>query len=76
MKRLTFSLALILSATAGLHAKLMPVMGDFIDGVQKAMAGQHLSCPAVVIGGNGRSLDAKRAVAEAGMTVASGHSPD
>ncbi len=60
------------AATAGLHAKLMPVMGDFIDGVQKAMAGQGLSCPAVVIGGNGRSLDAKRAVAEAGMTVASG----
>lgn len=60
------------AATAGLHAKLMPVMGDFIAGVEKAMAGLHLNCPALVIGGNGLALEAERAVAEAGMTVASG----
>ncbi len=60
------------AATAGLHAKLMPIMANFIDGVQKAMAGQGLQCPVMVIGGNGLGLEAKRAVAEAGMTVASG----
>ena len=60
------------AATAGLHAKLMPVMGDFINGVEQAMAGLGLSCPALVIGGNGRTIEAARAVAEAGMTVASG----
>ncbi len=60
------------AATAGLHAKLMPVMGDFIAGVEKAMASLHLNCPALVIGGNGLALGTERAVAEAGMTVASG----
>lgn len=60
------------AATAGLHAKLMPVMGEFIRGVETAMADLQLSCPAVVIGGNGRALEAQQAVAEAGLTVASG----
>lgn len=60
------------AATAGLHAKLMPVMQRFIDGVGQAMAGLGLGCPAVVIGGNGRPLEVRRAVSEAGLTVASG----
>jgi N-methylhydantoinase A/oxoprolinase/acetone carboxylase beta subunit len=60
------------AATAGLHAKLMPVMQRFIDGVSQAMAGLGLDCPAVVIGGNGRPLEVERAVSEAGLTVASG----
>lgn len=60
------------AATAGLHAKLMPVMTDFIRGVEKAMAELRLDCPAVVIGGNGRALESQRAITEAGMTVASG----
>jgi N-methylhydantoinase A/oxoprolinase/acetone carboxylase beta subunit len=60
------------AATAGLHAKLMPVMDAFIHGVESAMTKLGLSCPALVIGGNGLTLDARRAVAEAGMTVASG----
>ncbi len=60
------------AATAGLHAKLMPVMGDFIAGVEKALTSLHLNCPVLVIGGNGLALDTERAVAEAGMTVASG----
>ncbi len=60
------------AATAGLHAKLMPVMGDFIEGVGKAMAGLSLDCPVLVIGGNGQAIEAERAVTEAGMTVASG----
>ncbi|MDK9708027.1 MAG: hydantoinase/oxoprolinase family protein [Desulforhopalus sp.] len=60
------------AATAGLHAKLMPVMSAFIGGVESAMAGLQLRCPTLVIGGNGQALEAQRAVAEAGMTVASG----
>jgi N-methylhydantoinase A/oxoprolinase/acetone carboxylase beta subunit len=60
------------AATAGLHAKLMPVMEGFVSGVQKAMAEQGLACPVVVIGGNGKAIAADRAVAEAGITVASG----
>ena len=60
------------AATAGLHAKLMPVMADFVEGVQEAMRQLHLTCPVMVVGGNGKALAAERAVAEAGMTVASG----
>ena len=60
------------AATAGLHAKLMPVMHDFITGVEKAMQALQLSCPAIVIGGNGLTIEAERAITEAGMTVASG----
>jgi N-methylhydantoinase A/oxoprolinase/acetone carboxylase beta subunit len=60
------------AATAGLHAKLMPVMRDFIGGVQKAMADQHLLCPLLVVGGNGQAMGAEKAVNEAGLTVASG----
>ncbi|OGR19092.1 MAG: hydantoinase/oxoprolinase [Desulfobacterales bacterium GWB2_56_26] len=60
------------AATAGLHAKLMPVMDSFVRGVHEAMTGQHLTCPMVVIGGNGKPIAADRAIAEAALTVASG----
>jgi N-methylhydantoinase A/oxoprolinase/acetone carboxylase beta subunit len=60
------------AATAGLHAKLMPVMEEFIAGVQKAMIAQHLDCPLIVVSGNGLAMDAEKAVNEAGLTVASG----
>ncbi len=60
------------AATAGLHAKLMPVMQEFIGGVQKAMEKKQLECPLMVVGGNGKAMDAARAINEAGLTVASG----
>jgi len=60
------------AATAGLHAKLMPVMQDFIEAVQKAKAGRHLNCQLIVVGGNGKALTAEKAITEAGLTVASG----
>lgn len=60
------------AATAGLHAKLMPVMEEFITGVVKAMEGLQLSCPVLVIGGNGQPMDGDKATREAGLTVASG----
>ncbi len=60
------------AATAGLHAKLMPVMQKFIDGVTEAMSDQSITCPMIIIGGNGKALAAEKVVEEAGLTVASG----
>jgi N-methylhydantoinase A/oxoprolinase/acetone carboxylase beta subunit len=60
------------AATAGLHAKLMPIMADFVDGVQQAMVQHGLTCPMQVIGGNGQAIDTEAAVLKAGLTVASG----
>ncbi len=60
------------AATAALHAKLMPLMQDYIAGVQVAMIKQGLSCPVVIIGGNGQTVSIDQAVERAGVTVASG----
>ena len=60
------------AATAGLHATLMPVMQEYVGGVRSAMASCGLSCPMLVVGGNGRTISADGAVGLAGMTVASG----
>lgn len=60
------------AATAALHAKLMPLMQDYIGGVQDAMINQGLSCPVVIIGGNGQTVSFDQAVERAGVTVASG----
>ncbi len=60
------------AATAGLHAKLMPVMQEFVAGVQKAMSSQNLDCPLLVVSGNGKAMEAEKIVNEAGLTVASG----
>jgi N-methylhydantoinase A/oxoprolinase/acetone carboxylase beta subunit len=60
------------AATAGLHAKLMPVMEEFVSGVKLAMDGLKLHAPVMVIGGNGQPIEAYKATQEAGLTVASG----
>ncbi len=60
------------AATAALHAKLMPLMEDYIAGVQSAMVMQGLSCSVVILGGNGQTVTVDQAVQRAGMTVASG----
>lgn len=60
------------AATAGLHARLMPIMEEFIDGVNTAMDECGLHCPLIIIGGNGKPLKGEKAVAEAGLTVTSG----
>ena len=60
------------AATAALHAKLMPLMQDYIAGIQLAMIKQGLSCPVVIIGGNGQTVSIDQAVERAGVTVASG----
>ena len=60
------------AATAGLHAKLMPVMHAFVDGVQQSMKDLGLDCPMMIISGNAKTIDPAAVVEFAGMTVASG----
>jgi N-methylhydantoinase A/oxoprolinase/acetone carboxylase beta subunit len=60
------------AATVALHASLMPVMSDYVDALERAVKRMGLSCPVEIITGNARSIQAERAVSEAGLTVASG----
>ncbi len=60
------------AATAALHAKLMPLMEDYIEGVQAAMLANKLSCPVSLIAGNGAQIAMRDATEQAGVTVASG----
>jgi N-methylhydantoinase A/oxoprolinase/acetone carboxylase beta subunit len=60
------------AATAGLHAKLMPIMQEYLQGVDKAMAALHLTCPVSIVSGNGSVISSAAAVEFAGSTVASG----
>ena len=60
------------AATAALHARLMPVMEEFVAGVVGAMRNLHIDCPMVIVAGNGKPLVATKVVEEAGLTVASG----
>jgi N-methylhydantoinase A/oxoprolinase/acetone carboxylase beta subunit len=60
------------AATAGLHAKLMPLMADFVDGVKSSLNRAHIKAPLHIVSGNGRLLEAQHAVEHAGMTVSSG----
>ncbi len=60
------------TATAALHAKLMPLMEDYITGVQAAMLENELHCPVFLITGNGTQVSIDEAAQQAGSTVASG----
>lgn len=60
------------AATAGLHAKLMPVMKHFIDGIQQGMEESNINCPLFIVNGNGKIIPSEKAVEFAGGTVASG----
>ncbi len=60
------------AATAGLHAKLMPVMQEYIAGVENALHSQDIICKVNIIGGNGKPISSAKAIEHAGMTVASG----
>jgi N-methylhydantoinase A/oxoprolinase/acetone carboxylase beta subunit len=60
------------AATAGLHAKLMPIMQEYITGVQSALDRQQISCPMHIVGGSGKPISSQEAIEHAGMTVASG----
>ena len=60
------------TATAALHAKLMPLMQDYVSGVQQAAHINKLECPIVLIAGNGDQISINSAAEQAGITVASG----
>ncbi len=60
------------TATAALHAKLMPLMQDYTAGVQAAAIKNKLACPIVLIAGNGEQVSINDAAEQAGITVASG----
>ncbi len=60
------------TATAALHAKLMPLMQDYTAGVQAAALKNKLDCPIVLIAGNGEQVSINDAAEQAGITIASG----
>lgn len=60
------------AATAGLHAKLMPVMQEYLKGIAEAMTELELECPVSIVSGNGSTIRSDKAVEFAGSTVASG----
>ncbi|OQX16581.1 MAG: hydantoinase/oxoprolinase [Desulfobulbaceae bacterium A2] len=60
------------AATACLHARLMPLMEDFLQAIERAMAGTGLSCPLLLVRGDGQPVAAGETVRQAAVTVASG----
>ena len=60
------------SATACLHAKLMPLMTDFLASIQRSMLMAGLDCPVTIICGNGRGESLDRIIDQAAITMASG----
>ncbi len=60
------------AATAGLHAKLMPVMQEYLHGIEQAMTVLDLDCPVYIVSGNGSTISSEKAIEFAGSTVASG----
>ena len=60
------------SATACLHAKLMPLMTDFLAAIQRSMLTVGLDCPVTIICGNGRGESLDLIADQAAVTMASG----
>lgn len=60
------------AATAGLHAKLMPIMKEYVDGVSRAAQENGLHCDIHIVAGNGSLVAPDHVVRHAGLTVASG----
>ncbi len=60
------------SATACLHAKLMPLMTDFLASIQRSMLAVGLACPVTIIRGNGTAAGLEEIVDQAAETMASG----
>ena len=50
----------------------MPLMQDYVAGVQEATRKNKLECPIVLIAGNGDQVSINSAAEQAGITVASG----
>ncbi len=60
------------AATASLHAKLMPLMVDFLASIQRSMLGVGLQCPVTIICGNGQGEALEGIAEQAAVTMASG----
>lgn len=60
------------AATASLHAKLLPLMQDFLASIQRSMLGVGLQCPVTIICGNGQGEALERIADQAAVTMASG----
>ncbi len=60
------------AATACLHARLMPIMESFLGSVSRSMLKLGLSCPVLMIRGDGNGASLDEAVQRAAVTVASG----
>ncbi|WP_028581721.1 hydantoinase/oxoprolinase family protein [Desulfogranum japonicum] len=60
------------AATACLHAKLMPLMVDFLSSIQRSMLSLGLECPVSIICGDGTDANLEETVERAAITMASG----
>jgi N-methylhydantoinase A/oxoprolinase/acetone carboxylase beta subunit len=60
------------AATAGLHAKLMPLMQEFIEAIDHGLKNVGISSRIAIVSGSGSALAPDEAIKNAGMTVASG----
>ena len=60
------------AATACLHAKLQPLMIDFLASVQRSMIQVGLECPVTIICGDGSGASLEEVAERAAVTMASG----
>ncbi len=60
------------AATACLHAKLMPLMVDFLSSIQRSMLSLGLECSISIICGDGKDADLEETIERAAITMASG----
>lgn len=60
------------AATACLHAKLQPLMLDFLSSIQRSMDQVGLHCPVTIICGNGQGVPLEEVADRAAITMASG----
>ena len=60
------------AATACLHAKLQPLMIDFLSSIRRSMEQVGLDCPVTIICGNGQGAPLEEVADRAAITMASG----
>ncbi len=60
------------SATACLHAKLQPIMTDFVGSIQDAMNSLKLTCPVTIVCGDTTGISLDETLKKAAVTMASG----
>ena len=60
------------ASTAVLNARLLPVMQDFLQSIDRSMSRLGLSCPVRIVRGDGMSMDLEHALRNSSSTVASG----